>query len=1561
MDTQAKTLSWNDFSTPVGTEPQAETASIKKTKAPTTETVQKVEKPKEQKPISWDDISAPVQPDEMGKQVQNNDGKYWLKYFTDSKSAYSNFDAEQKAITDKLVQLGVKQDDAVMQTATMAFFSQNSPFPKQFTDITSPATIQKNIGLVSQMFMQRYTPLSPNQLINPTADVFTKEPKLADTYKFIGDRLKANTIYPNKPWSVPITGFKSTSEQFDQFLDTINNKSFLDLGKDLDTNNIPDVDGMIPNLPPWLSNPRNLAEVYNYTKSTIESFATPSALGLAKGFALLAEASETNKAARFIYKAMPAGFTAWAGYGTYNSIKTITENWNNPNFTKRQKIGAWGDAILGTSFTTLGLMQSLFSILGAQKAKTKASEWSDQKPSTIAQNSREESYKATDPVEKSAYGEVANHFDELAKHEDGPTKFSSTLPEQEKPQNVVLPDEPPLIDSDIEPEPDPTEEHEERIANQIVDEPDEVASPEITTGAISEPTKNVETRITQAANAETRAKYKLEDAPKKVVKKFAPVVAKAEEMFRANPDIGDIVANKILSNPSEAPTPLDKAIIEEAKDSYDSKLEELNSILYDGDSPENVRQEALRKKAELSQKLTRLLNASDIGGTAGGQSLVFSKLRKQRDFSFSTQEAVLQDVAQRPLTEEESKSIYNDIKSLNDYQNRLNEKYTQEPQRTPEEAVDSVVKQMSKPDRKPVKFGKAEKLGKALKEKADASREALRGKLFSVGPEVVYHLSVIGAEAIYSTGLDFAKWSAKMIKDNGEKIKPFLPEVWNKAKTSYFTEYRNSLNDKLKNQLETKNYDGIGNIAQKLLRTYIEEGVTGRDTLVDKVHDDLKKALPDLSKKDAIDAISGYGKYRPLTKDEIQNQIAQTKSELRLARKLTDIQEGKEPKKTGFERRKPSVEEQELKEKIKQAQGKEPVEEKPKLTPEERVLKNIENSLDREMINVSKEIDAEERRKTPKNERPTNDAIEYKKARLEHLKDVRKMVFETSGYTNEQRLNTYKNLQNKKILELQDKLKNGDYTIPKVKRPLVPDAEAQELELKVADIKNKLRLKRLALAEERIPKFVKGVRAATRLLTEASIGGIKTLARVLSFNLSNALVKTPLQESIGNVLEGGPLGFKEIAKKAQFEAAGLYDKEGKYIGPDFDSLSKFYSSLAKDSAREAWETIKKGRSPLERRFASPNEIPRPVDWTGYIGSVYHNAESAPFRLAEYNRLLEKATQTAARRGYDLNNEFDRALIQKAAFDESARSTLSERNKLAEAVNNLTRQLEKNNPDLTNVEIAELTLKQIGQVLMTAGVVKKPLNYTSQLLESSPYGLAKGSLLRLSVGKNYTNLPPEQADLILRLFKRGLYGTGMQLWGFLDSFNDPDKRLFGGYYLPGTKRKEGDVEWGGIRMGGTTVPIYMNHGLATAHAQIGSSIGRLLQNIAEKGEKQGAETSAIRQRQVAAVLASSAYLMTADTPYLSTAYEFSRAAERGQYDQFVFDQISAKVPALITFISRQIDPKKRQPRTFVEALERNLPYFSSRVPETKAQMKADLQEDIVPPSFTREPDQRFKNK
>jgi len=233
----------------------------------------------------------------------------------------------------------------------------------------------------------------------------------------------------------------------------------------------------------------------------------------------------------------------------------------------------------------------------------------------------------------------------------------------------------------------------------------------------------------------------------------------------------------------------------------------------------------------------------------------------------------------------------------------------------------------------------ADRIVATMDTRADAARIRLKEKLghlsAGVDPTLIADMAEIGAAKFAHGAVDFGRWSKLMIDDLGQKIEPYLKAVWDASQKAVddFIEARVPKSQKepikraikgqdaagqreaIKEQIRAKAESGDGditNLAQRLARGFVQEGIKERGALIDAVHGELKSVLPETTRRETMDAISGYGKLRQLSKDEISVQLRDLKGQMQNVAKLEDMEANRPPLRTGVERRIPTTEERRL-------------------------------------------------------------------------------------------------------------------------------------------------------------------------------------------------------------------------------------------------------------------------------------------------------------------------------------------------------------------------------------------------------------------------------------------------------------------------------------------------------------------------------------------------------------------------------------------------------------------------------------------------------------------------
>jgi hypothetical protein len=509
---------------------------------------------------------------------------------------------------------------------------------------------------------------------------------------------------------------------------------------------------------------------------------------------------------------------------------------------------------------------------------------------------------------------------------------------------------------------------------------------------------------------------------------------------------------------------------------------------------------------------------------------------------------------------------------------------------------------------------------------------------------------------------------------------------------------------------------------------------------------------------------------------------------------------------------------------------------------------------------------------------------------------------------------------------LEDKIKRGDYEPTRKTTDFNIDDEGIKLKQRVERAKQEILMMREKAKLERRPTYVKAAEYVSGVARGLALSGYHTLAKLASFSAAE-LANTPVAEVVSKVLAKVP-GFKTIAEKAELES-----------GSEFQSLAKFYAKYATDGAREAWQTLSKGKGDIKAELSNPMRNIKPREWYDYFGMI-HEAEKAPLLVADFNLRLIKLTERAIANGEDINDAGVQAAIRIKAYNYATQSILQENNEWANFVNKAFGDIEARNPDLESPNVTKVALATLAKTFITKGIVKTPLNYIRTAIRRSPIGLLEGTgRFATAHMKGIDKLSNEEANAIFRLFKYGAPGTAMFLWGVIDATKPPDQRMFGGYYQPGQKRDPNDVSFGKIKLFNKELPHYLTHNLLTEEAQMGSTFMRVTLSKLRK-------TDAEDEGYIAGTVAT-LWGLAGEAPVVGPIGETAVAASRGQYQDAVMNVMYGLTPTLAANMAQDLDtkdgkPVKRKAKTYGQAIELGIPGLRENVPEaTKPLPKRDV--------------------
>lgn len=328
--------------------------------------------------------------------------------------------------------------------------------------------------------------------------------------------------------------------------------------------------------------------------------------------------------------------------------------------------------------------------------------------------------------------------------------------------------------------------------------------------------------------------------------------------------------------------------------------------------------------AQLSSELLDIYNINKATGREWGRAGVARQQLAKEDFSLAAM-TVKARVANegRPLTADQTAEIKAAHEEIAKWRAAA-EKATAEAEAAQKES--EVLKQASKPVRKiPAKLRSL--ADRWEKEAEDALRAKGATLQSGIDPALLRDYAKWGAAQILRGVASVADLATKLAERFGDDVFVHADEIYKEA-SKLSEKVMGSEKAKPEKAAKGKAAPAAGRseatgpdqpnphqIALELVR----KGVKGRDALIDAVHEELKKTNPKITRRETMDAISGYGDFKQLDKEQAKVELRALKGEMQQVAKLEDMQGGKAPAKTGVERRAPSDEERQLIKQVNEA------------------------------------------------------------------------------------------------------------------------------------------------------------------------------------------------------------------------------------------------------------------------------------------------------------------------------------------------------------------------------------------------------------------------------------------------------------------------------------------------------------------------------------------------------------------------------------------------------------------------------------------------------------------
>lgn len=404
-------------------------------------------------------------------------------------------------------------------------------------------------------------------------------------------------------------------------------------------------------------------------------------------------------------------------------------------------------------------------------------------------------------------------------------------------------------------------------------------------------------------------------------------------------------------------TPLEFQILQNYAGALDAELAEVNSQLADPATPPEIRASAAARKYEADRIRDDIEVIGQISGSLAGAALGVRRFTLNRSEipplakMVADMTLIMDPTGQTPLPPEERAKIATmhtnivEAKAKADQQeeegvagakNTYNlelEKLLMEAQAqiaADKAALEQAAKDLANAAKPRPQAIKDKGILKIVADRGAMARERLRAKGFfggttnmGIDPSIILDLAEAGM-GFLAEGADF---TIRMVQEFGEKVRPFLGQIRDKAEQLLKEETkRKTVGDVKAKAQDTVRRTGKApdNLARQFALAHITDHLERSDKTLSAekitklVTDDLQEFFPGIQERQARDLISGYGKSSKPSKEEARVQMRDLSAQMQ---KLTQLEAllNREPLlKSGPQRQEPSARLRELQKQVEQ-------------------------------------------------------------------------------------------------------------------------------------------------------------------------------------------------------------------------------------------------------------------------------------------------------------------------------------------------------------------------------------------------------------------------------------------------------------------------------------------------------------------------------------------------------------------------------------------------------------------------------------------------------------------
>lgn len=456
-----------------------------------------------------------------------------------------------------------------------------------------------------------------------------------------------------------------------------------------------------------------------------------------------------------------------------------------------------------------------------------------------------------------------------------------------------------------------------------------------------------------------------------------------------------------------------------AAEVYAAKIRDLNEQINSAKTTEEI--EILSK--DLAAVYSRFSNVATEAGQFGSQLGYIYDRDSDLGYNYEKKIKEYKDANNGEIPAE----IAAKFKELDDQIKELSKQIKEAENKAQKASEQQVVDEIKASIKRNPTANKKAKAKRLMSEGLDDIAQALGVQLMASGTKrasVVTGLTKIGQSLILN--------GEATIENVGEKVREFVK-----------TKFGDKLNfDDFATDFDLamlpEESDNKLKIPNSYIRGLVEDGIDNIDDLVKAIQKDYSG-----TEREIRDAITGYGKTFK-NGDDITKEINRMKDIGRMISALEDIEKGQRPLKSGQQREAPTVEQREMRKKVREALKELGVDE----ATMEKQLKTALDAAKTRLSNQIEDMEAEiaKGEQVPKSARTmrSDKELDDLKAKRDEVKKRYDEMFKDEAYKEAKRLEMTKRATERRIEVLKNKLKNEDFD-KKPKKLLIEDNELTKL------------------------------------------------------------------------------------------------------------------------------------------------------------------------------------------------------------------------------------------------------------------------------------------------------------------------------------------------------------------------------------------------------------------------------------------------------------------------------------------------------------------------------------